>query len=197
LNLGAGRVAEVDGVGVVDVLAGRGGAPGVVAAAAELHVEVDAGERGAARIDARQPRGRRGVNVLLHQDLRREVGDLRAGELLMENFALFTEPGSGMAREPFATCLAVVSCGKRLPCTVVGASGSSAARKSRNARNPAEGGGEELAWAGIRQALTRRFGHTRASTGPAPAGVRSRRTRRASWSGRAWVSPMYALMPAM
>ena len=56
----------------VDVVGGRGGrAPGVVAAMAEQDVEVDAGEGGAAGVDARP------VQVLLHQDLGDEVADLR------------------------------------------------------------------------------------------------------------------------
>src|SRR5205814_3088055 len=62
-----GRVTERDGEGVDDVLAGRGGAPRVVAPAAELDVEVHAGEGGAARVEARR------VDVLLHEDLRGEV----------------------------------------------------------------------------------------------------------------------------
>ena len=62
------RVAQRHGEGVDDVLAGRGGAPGVVAAVAELDVEVHAREGDALRVDARP------VEVLLHQDLRGEVG---------------------------------------------------------------------------------------------------------------------------
>ena len=58
---------RVDVVGV-----GRRRAPGVVAAVAELDVEVHARERGAAGVDART------VQVLLHQDLRHVVADLRA-----------------------------------------------------------------------------------------------------------------------
>src|SRR5207247_10814365 len=38
------RVAELDGVGVDDVLAGRRRAPGVLAPPSELHVEIGAGE---------------------------------------------------------------------------------------------------------------------------------------------------------
>ena len=47
-----------------------------------------------------------------------------------------TEPGSGIARPRFANGL-VVSYGKRLPSTVVGASGSFFSRKSSQARFPA------------------------------------------------------------
>ena len=65
-------LAEDLGEGV-DVVGGRRRrAPGVVAAVAELDVEVDPGEGGAAGVDARP------VQVLLHQDLRDEVADLRA-----------------------------------------------------------------------------------------------------------------------
>ena len=66
------RVAQRHGEGVDDVLAGRGGAPGVVAAVAELDVEVHAREGDALGVDARP------VEVLLHQDLGGEVGHLRA-----------------------------------------------------------------------------------------------------------------------
>ena len=66
------RVAQRHREGVDDVLAGGGGAPGVVAAVAELDVEVDAREGDALGVDPRP------VEVLLHQDLGGEVGDLRA-----------------------------------------------------------------------------------------------------------------------
>ena len=66
------RVAQRHREGVDDVLAGGGGAPGVVAAVAELDVEVHAREGGALGVDARP------VEVLLHQDLGGEVGHLRA-----------------------------------------------------------------------------------------------------------------------
>ena len=66
------RVAQRHREGVDDVLAGGGGAPGVVAAVAELDVEVHAREGDALGVDARA------VEVLLHEDLRGEVGDLRA-----------------------------------------------------------------------------------------------------------------------
>ena len=57
----------------VDVVGGRRRrAPRVVAAVAELDVQVDAREGGAARVDAGA------VQVLLHQDLRVVVADLRA-----------------------------------------------------------------------------------------------------------------------
>ena len=49
-----------------------GGAPGVIATVAELHVVVDAREGGPARVDPGA------VQVLLEQDLGREVPDLRA-----------------------------------------------------------------------------------------------------------------------
>ena len=58
--------------GVDDVLAGRGRRPGEVLAAAEQHVRADAGEGGAVGVDVGA------VEVLLDQDLRHEVGDLRA-----------------------------------------------------------------------------------------------------------------------
>ncbi len=57
--------------GVDDVLARGGGAPGVVAPMAELDVQVDAREGGAARLEAGS------ADVLLHEDLGREVGRLR------------------------------------------------------------------------------------------------------------------------
>ncbi len=62
--------AEHLGEGVDVVGRRRGRAPGVVAAVAELDVEVDPGEGGAAGVDAGA------VQVLLHQDLRHEVADL-------------------------------------------------------------------------------------------------------------------------
>ena len=65
-------VAERDREGVDQVLPGGGGAPGVVPAAPDLHVGVDAGEGGATGVDAG------GMHVLLHEDLGREVRDLRA-----------------------------------------------------------------------------------------------------------------------
>src|SRR5205823_9344734 len=65
-------LAEHLGEGVDVVGGGRGGAPGVVAAVAELDVEIDAGEGGPARVDARS------VQVLLHQDLGHVVAHLRA-----------------------------------------------------------------------------------------------------------------------
>ncbi len=64
------RLAERHREGVDEVLAGGGGAPGVVAPAAEKDVEVDAEEGRAAGVDP----GR--VDLLLHQDLGSEVGDL-------------------------------------------------------------------------------------------------------------------------
>ena len=67
-------------VGVDVVLARRGRAPRVVAPAAELDVEVEADERGAAGVDAGLAGRRGGVDVLLHEDLRVEVGDLRPGD---------------------------------------------------------------------------------------------------------------------
>src|SRR6185295_2016181 len=73
-----GVVAELQREGVDDVLARRGRAPRVVAPAAELDIEVGAGEGRAARVDARAG-GRGGrVDVLLHEQLRREVAGLRA-----------------------------------------------------------------------------------------------------------------------
>ena len=70
-------LAELDRVGVDDVLAGGGGAPGVVAAPSELHVEVGSGEGNAPGIDRWPLARRRCVDVLLHQDLRRPVAGLR------------------------------------------------------------------------------------------------------------------------
>ena len=65
-------IAERDRERIDDVLRRGGRAPRVVAAMADLHEEVDAGEGDAARVVA----GR--VNVLLNEDLRREVGRLRS-----------------------------------------------------------------------------------------------------------------------
>ena len=62
------------------VLARRRRAPRVVAPAPELDVEVEPDERGAAGVDAGLAGDGRGVHVLLHEDLRVEVGDLRAGD---------------------------------------------------------------------------------------------------------------------
>ena len=63
-------LAEDLGEGVDVVGGGRRRAPGVVAAVAELDVEADAGEGGAAGVDPGA------VQVLLHQDLRDVVADL-------------------------------------------------------------------------------------------------------------------------
>ena len=65
-------LAQLDGVGVGDVLAGGGGAPRVVLAAAQLDVHADAGERDAAGADAGA------LELLEHQQLRGEVAGLRA-----------------------------------------------------------------------------------------------------------------------
>lgn len=65
-------LAEFDGVGVGDVLSGGGGRPGVVLAPAELHVHADAREGGAPGADARA------LDLLEHQQLRREVAGLRS-----------------------------------------------------------------------------------------------------------------------
>ena len=73
-------VAQLERERVDDVLAGRGRAPGVVAPTAELDVEVDPDERRPLGVDPGAVRGRRRVHALLHQDLRVEVGDLRAGD---------------------------------------------------------------------------------------------------------------------
>ena len=171
---------------VGDVLARRGRRPGVVAAVAELDVEVGAGERGPARIERRARRAAGRVDLLLHQDLRREVGDLRA-EHRDRRAALglgardeqrvrgardarrrlsssaadrraarrrraprrpaagrssrrprsgsTTLPGSGSAATLGASGTRMY--GKRVPsCTVVGASGSLARRKSFHTRGP-------------------------------------------------------------
>ncbi len=65
------HVAQRHREGVDDVLSGRRRAPRVVLAAAELNVEVEAGERGAARADARA------LQLLEHEQLRGEVAGLR------------------------------------------------------------------------------------------------------------------------
>ncbi len=73
--LGGGRavgLAQVDGVGVGDVLARRGGAPGVVLAAAHLDVHADAGEGDPPGADAGA------LELLEHHQLRGEVAGLRA-----------------------------------------------------------------------------------------------------------------------
>ena len=67
----AAGVAQRDRERVDDVLAGGGRRPHVVASVAELHIQVDAWERGAVGIDPRP------VDVLLHQDLGRVIGHLR------------------------------------------------------------------------------------------------------------------------
>ena len=64
-------LAQRHRVRVGDVLPGRGGAPRVVLAPAELHVQVDPGEGGPAGADPGA------LQLLQHQQLRREVPGLR------------------------------------------------------------------------------------------------------------------------
>ena len=227
---------------VDDVLAGRGRAPRVVAPAAELDVQVDAGERDAARVDRRA-----GVDVLLHQDLRGEVGGLRAEDreraarsptraprraarwtprpgsragrraaplgaprlalrarsARRRSRAACSEPGSGIARRRVAGLL------RRQPGTgtacrastvvrrlgVVGGAEVLAtpcrplARRSARRARPGARRRRELAAAALAEDRRRRATRSRRRRSPssrrAPAGGRSRRTRPASWSGRA------------
>ena len=167
-RLRAVRLAERHRERVDDVLARRGGAPGVVAPVAEQHVQADAGEGRAARVDARArarprpsgaaARSRRSAGRRPRSDgptrtraptraarssiargkppssppgRRRACGRALAAAARRSLRAASPCRGRAAPRRRARSFAARRRYGKRLPCTVTGASGSSAVRRSR------------------------------------------------------------------